>query len=183
MSVNTPNVKFDDREVMMMFKRLTGPELKKAELAALRSSANILKKRTDLNFKDTKIGLSIRRKEKITRKNGKKINRIRRIATVKVLKKESAAIVHIMSDYRVKWFEKGTKERRTKGYRYRIASNIYRKGNRRYYKKEGAARRTGSIDPRWFFRDAQNQTERQIFDNLDKEISKAIIKIANKKSN
>lgn len=183
MSVNTPNVKFDDREVMMMFKRLTGPELKKAELAALRSSANILKKRTDLNFKDTKIGLSIKRRTVrfVSKKTGKERKKILRIATVRISSKKMEAKVHIMSDYRVKWFEMGTVERYT---HTRRATVIDGRGDKRVLKfKTIRSKYVGKVKARWFFRDAQNQTERQIFDNLDKEISKAIIKIANKKSN
>ena len=181
MGGNSLYMKVDDRQVIMMFNRLTGPEAKKAELIALRNSGNILKKKTDENFKSTGINMELRRKEQITKKNGKTVNKIRRIATVKVIKKDMIVKVHIMSDFRVKFFEKGTKKRHTKGYRYRNEEHVYRKGRRKYYKKDGKGRNTGSIKPRWFFRDAQSQTERKIFDNMDKELSKAIVKIANKK--
>lgn len=182
MGVNTPYLKFDDKQIMMMLDNLSGPELKKAGLSALRAGGNILKKRTDENFKRTGIKMDLQRKEKITRKSGKEVTKIRRIATVKVIKKDMIVKVHIMSDFRVKFFEKGTKKRFTKGYRYRNEKHAYWKGKRKYYRKEGRGRYTGSIEPEWFFRDAQMQTERRIFDNIDKELSKAIVKIANKKN-
>lgn len=175
----------DSRQILAMFDSLEGPELKKAELMALRSSANILKKKTDENFKKTGVNLTLRRKETVTRKSGKKVNKIRRIATVRVKKKDMLALVHILSDFRVHWFETGTNERRTQGYSYRTERNKVKRGVGRwgfFYQRKGRGRSTGAIEPHWFFREAQNQTERQIFDNIKNELSKAIIKIANKKN-
>ena len=175
----------DSRQILAMFDRLEGPELKKAELMTLRSSANILKKKTDQNFKQIGINLTLRRRETITRKNGKKVTKIRRIATVRVKNKDIQALVHILSDFRVHWFETGTNERHTKGYSYRTENNKIRRRVGRwgfFYQRKGRGRSTGSIEPHWFFREAQYQTERQIFDNIKNELSKAIIKIANNKN-
>lgn len=143
----------------------------------------ILKKKTDENFQNTSVGknMAIYRKTTVTKKSGKKVNKIRRIATVKVLKKDMIVKVHILSDYRVKWFETGTKRRHTEGYMYRNKKFEYFKGLRKYYKRKGRGRDTGSIKPEWFFRDAQRQTERPIFDNMEKLVTRAIIRIARKK--
>lgn len=179
------NFKVDSREVMAMFNKLEGLELKKAELLALRNSANILKRKTDDNFRKTGINLALRRKDTVTRKSGKQKTKIRRIATVKVVRKDMIAKVHILSDYRVKWFETGTNERHTQGYSYRTEKNKVRRRVGRwgfFYQRKGRGRSTGAIKPHWFFRLAQSQTERQIFDNMENELSRAIIKIANKKN-
>lgn len=174
----------DDKEVIAMLDRLNGPEVKKAAIEALRKGGNVLKKQTDANFKATGIRMKTRNKVTIKKKDGKKKTKIRRIATVKVIKKDLMVKVHIMSDYRVKWFEKGTTERHTKGYSYRNNSNKVRKKVGRWgfvYNRKGKGRRTGRIGAKWFFRDAQSQTESKIFNDINKYLSSAIVKIANKK--
>lgn len=154
-------VEFDDKQVLMMLNNLTGKEIKKAAVSTLRKAGNILARKTVQNFKATGIGLATVRKETIKKRNGKTKLVTRRIASVRVDRKKLSAKVHIMDDYRVKWFEKGTRER---------------KWIRPPFKE------SGKIEPQWFFRDAQNQTESKIFSTIDKELSKQIIKIANKKT-
>lgn len=170
-------VTFDARQVVKMLDRLNGVEMKNAAVSALRKGANILAKKTTSNFR-SKIKINAKRTEIIKRGNGKNIKKIRRIATVKVDKKKLAAKVHIMSDFRLKFFEMGTKERRTKGYRI---TGAYYKGRRKYLRRKGKGRRTGRIKPGWYFRSAMNETEHAVFASIESNLSKAILRIANKK--
>lgn len=171
----------DDKAVMMALKELDGPETKKAALATLRKGANILKRKTD-ELGEKAVHISRYRKETITTRKGQKRTKIRRISTVKVSRRALQAIVHIMSDYRVKWFETGTEERRTKGYGYRNESQRYRKGNRFFFRRKGKGRPTGKIGPTWFFRKAQSLTENQVFNYVKSNLSKEILRIWNKKN-
>lgn len=178
------SLQVDGKQVFDMLDSLSGPDLKKAQLMALRNSANILRRQTDQNFKKTGIGMDLRRKQTIKRKDGKEVTKIRRIATVKVVRKDMIAKVHILSDYRVKWFEMGTKVRHTKGYKYRTDENKRYKKVGRWgfvFERTGKGRRTGHINSYGFFKQAQEQTERKIFENIKRETTKAIQKIANKK--
>ena len=69
---------------------------------------------------------------------------------------DSYGKVHIMKEFRLKFFEKGTKLRKTdKGYK------------------------RGSIKPKWFFSNAMNQRSREAASSLDENISKSIIKAFN----
>lgn len=75
-------------------------------------------------------------------------------------------IVSIMGDYRVKFFEKGTKERYTK------SSKIHRTGVY-LVKRHGKGRYTGRIQAEYFFRQARNNTEpifRAINQSIDKQL-------------
>ena len=62
------SIQADGKEILDMLDRLSGPEMKKVELMALRSSANILKKKTDENFLKTGLNIPMYKKETITRK-------------------------------------------------------------------------------------------------------------------
>ena len=69
---------------------------------------------------------------------------------------DSFGKVHIMKEFRLKWFEKGTNIRRT------------RKGNNR-----------GSITPKWFFRSAVDQKSSEAESTLDDNIRESIMKAWN----
>ncbi len=172
------SVAFDSRQFDAMMESLTGPELKKAALRTLRSSANILKKETERQFR-SKVNINgIRIKYK--NKKGKEVTKWKRIATVKVDPKELSAKVHILADFRAKFFEMGTKERRTKGHkvtgRYRL-----RPGGRVYKRRKGKGGARGRITAGWHFRKAQQLTEGPIFENIDKLMSKELIRISKKR--
>ena len=71
---------------------------------------------------------------------------------------DSYGKVHIMKEFRLKWFEKGTSIRKT------------RKGYNR-----------GSIKPKWFFANAVSQMSKQAAESLDENIRNSIIKAFNNK--
>lgn len=79
----------------------------------------------------------------------------------------NTAIVSIMRDFRLKWFEKGTDHRWTGG----------RKKDGRYAGQTQASNYRGAIRPIHFFREARNQEtkiETAIFESLDKTINKIL---------
>ncbi len=171
-------VTFDSRQFDAMVKNLTGPEMKKAILGTLRSGANILKKETEKQFHE-RVNLDGLR-VKYTNRKGREVTKWNRLATVRVDRKEPSAKVHIMADFRTKFFEMGTKNRRTKGHRnvgyYRLSL-----GGRLYRKRSGKGGDRGRIKPGWHFRKAQQLTERKIFESIDRQLSRRIINISKKK--
>lgn len=178
-------VTFDGRQFDAMVKNLTGPEMKKAILGTLRSGANILRKETENQFHE-RVNLDGQRlrldglKRKYTNKRGKEVTKWKRLATVSVDRKEPSAKVHIMADFRTKFFEMGTKNRRTKGHKnvgyYRLSL-----GGRLYRKRSGKGGDRGRITAGWHFRKAQQLTERKIFESIDRQLSRRIIRISKKK--
>lgn len=165
-------VTFNAAEFHSMINRLTGPEMKKVMVSTLRSSSNILKKETESQF-HSRVALN-GFKVSYTR-NGKKRTKNKRLVTIIIDKKNLSAKVHIMGDFRAKFFELGTKERYTKGHKI---SGAYRKGARKYLKRTGKPGRRGKIQAGHHFRTAQEVTKVKIFSEMDQRISKAIFKIA-----
>jgi len=82
-----------------------------------------------------------------------------------VWKSGQGAKVNIMRDFRLKFFEMGTSQRST--------------GNKTTKRK---AHNTGRITKRPFFATAKQQTEKQIFDDMDKTISHNILKVWGKQN-
>lgn len=82
------------------------------------------------------------------------------------------ASVSIMNDYRMKFFEKGTKDRQTKG--HKVTGYI----DAHHLKREGKGHYTGKITATNFFRSArdnsQTQVEKAMMDSLNKSIQNAI---------
>jgi hypothetical protein len=173
MSSTEATIKVDATQVNALFKALTGKQQNQAIMGALRSSARILQKETESQFKKevNLNGYTVRRKTK----SGKEKLKWKRIATVKVNNKEQSAMVHIMADFRAKFFEMGTKDRRTKGHRI---TGEFVVGKRIYRKRSGKGGYRGKIKAGHFFRKAQELTEGKIFQNMDNEMTKSIIRIA-----
>ena len=87
--------------------------------------------------------------------------------------------VHIMKSPLARIFEKGTKPRHTlvrkKLYTY---STYDGKGNRlRITKGKGKGRYTGYIMPIYFFRDARNSKEKEIYEMFNREVLSELQKI------
>ena len=145
------------------------PAVAKKCRAAIRKGLNILARKTTQNFKAKRHGFTERRIKWTTRK-GKEREKILRVATVKADRKDkNVQMVHIMSDFRVKFFEMGTRERRTKG--RKIVGKIYI-GRRKWLARTGKGRDTGRIKPEWNFRKAQWQTEGKVNGTINKEMDK-----------
>ena len=156
----------DTSEVMGLFADLMGKEQEKATRDGLRKGANILRRATRRNLQ-SKIHGSIRKKW--IGRDGKQYKSMSEGVVVNA-KSAQEVRVHIMGEFRLKWFELGTESR----------SRKFWSAKRGIRFKDAEAGRTGKITGIHFFREAQQQTERQIFSNLDSYISQSIDKIARK---
>lgn len=117
-------VKVDISEYNRMVDRLTGKEMDKAMISAVRSGGQIIRKRTIQNFGS---GTAFKAFNVYKDRNGstKRLPLVR----LNVNKKTKDAVVDILGDFRAKFFELGTKRRFTKGHR---VTGMKRKGARLY---------------------------------------------------
>ena len=144
------SVTVDAKQVIQMFRDLDHREQKKVYKTALRKAAGILIKETRSNLRNIVKG-------KITNKKKDYKRTLSTGIRSSVDREGTQASVHIMGEYRLKWFEKGTNLRRTnKGY------------NR------------GAMKAHYFFRDAQRSTEKEVFSSIERLITDSIIRINNK---
>ena len=160
------NVQIDASEVLAMLGNLSGKQMNQARKMALRKSAKILQKATRRELHGVAKGTNKKHKNKRTGSIWKTMD-----SGVKatIFKNGDEAHVNIMGEFRLKFFELGTKARFTKGKRKGLFSR-------------GKPAHRGSISAKHFFRKAQQKTERQIFDNMNNELSNSIKKINEKYS-
>lgn len=176
--MNSSYANLDSHQFDAMVKGLTGQEMKKVINGALKTGGNILKKETDKQFKE-KIAIGDARVKRIG-KGGKVTTKWRRLATVTIDKRTPAAKVHIMGDFRAKFFELGTKKRYTKGHK-NTGYHRRRPGGRWYRSRSGKGGCRGSIIAGHFFLKAQQITERKIFDGIEVVIKKYTIKVVRRR--
>lgn len=159
-----------------MVKSLTGSDMRKAQISAIRRNANIIKRRAYLNFSQLRTK-SRRGSGRLSDSvyQGKRL----RTVTVKVAKKTSqpTVFVHIMGDFRAKFFEGGTKERSTLG---RKVVGYTSSGRRSYKKRTGKGRRTGRIQQGRYFQRAIRSSISEIERNMEQDIISAMAKAASK---
>ena len=151
-------VKVDDREVIKALSRLSFKQMNKAYKEGMKKALDPILKQTKINLRNS----GIRNVNKpYTGKNGKKYPSMLQGVKTSVYigdTEDSYGKVHIMKEFRLKWFEKGTSIRKT------------RKGYNR-----------GSIKPKWFFANAVSQMSKQAAESLDENIRNSIIKAFNNK--
>ncbi len=159
-----------DREVRKMLEAVASPKTSRKLLSAMRKGLNIISKDTTIRFQTNRRGFS---GKKVTRrtKNGKEKERILKVAKVVTDNKRGTAKVHIMDDYRVKWFETGTKERKTKG---RKITGGFWKGKRKLLRRQGSGHSTGKIRPEWFFRRAVRAKGQESEQKIGREIKRVL---------
>ena len=134
----------DDTQVQNLLNQLSEENRRKVLFNAIKKGAQVLQRNTINNLK-VALGTGANSSGKL----GKPITQGVKLTTEKSYNEVK---VHIMGDFRLKFFEKGTKERLT---------------------KKGASR--GSIRPLYFFRTArQNESEidSAIFRSLDEQLNK-----------
>lgn len=159
-----------------MLNQLKGEDVNRAVRKALHESAGIL-------VKETKEQLSKHIAIQGERKNrrGKALYTQRNYGVrVKEDLAHSWVKIHILGDFRLKFFEKGTKERHTKNRHILRGVYTWEKSGRKHSLREGKGRRTGSIAARWFFKTAQALTEHKIFSEMKERVAKAIERVAKK---
>lgn len=157
MSKKSVDIKVDDKELQKALSSLDSRNHRDAVRKALVKGANIAKKEAKKNLKH--ILNPIRKKSKY--KNGQDKADINKGILIGSKGKDpfkDGVSLHLMGDFRLKFFELGTDERSTK------------KGYNR-----GSQKRTP------FFKPALNSCEEQVFETISKEIDNQIIKKANRK--
>ena len=151
-------INVDDKEVIQALSRLSFRQMNKAYREGMKKSLDPILKQTKINLR--KSGIKNVNKPYIG-KNGKKYpSMIQGVKTSVYVgdTEDSYGKVHIMKEFRLKWFEKGTQLRKTS------------KGWNR-----------GSIKPKWFFASAVSQRSKEAVSNLDENIRNSIIKAFNNK--
>lgn len=162
------NLEIDIKQVTSMFAELTGRQQRQVYRSALRKGASILSNESKKLLRRS-IGKAANHKNWW---NGKTL-----VSGIKANADRNGeqAKVHIMGDFRLKFFEMGTRARRTTGH-----NNASVRGKTPIRRQKVAANR-GSIIAYHFFRTAKANKEKEIFSNMDNFISQSIQRIANKK--
>lgn len=152
------NISTDTRKVLEMFSNLSSKKQTKAFKDALRKGSQILVKETRTQLKAAGIkGITKRHPEwkNTSLSSGIKYSLRKR--------SDNEATIHIMGDFRLKFFELGT-------------------ASRHYIKKVGGGKvhNTGSIRGANFFSKAKSAKEKEIFSSMNRLLSESIQKIAKK---
>lgn len=143
----------DTKQFKIILDRLTPKEYKTAFRKSIREALNILRKKAIANLKG--VTTKIDKKDQYN-------NTLRKGIQLKVYPEDLEGIVHIMGNFKLKWFQNGTVDRYAKRYR---GKPMKRK------------RFTGKIEASKFFTNAKSQTESAVFNKLNERIQQNIIKI------
>ena len=154
----------DNRQVLEMFSRLSNKKMKKVHMQALRKAAKVIQKEAKIELRKATAAY---RSNKSNLKNGwhlKKKNdgtisakSLQDGIRVSVSKDAGSSKVHILGDFRLKWFEKGTNNRQT---------------------KKGYSR--GAMKSTHFFKIARQNKEQEAENELQKFITESILRVAKK---
>lgn len=147
------NIEVDSRNVLKMFAELTSKKQKKVHRIALAKALSILVKEARSTLKGV-IRKSIYSKSKKTGKS------LASGIKYKINKDATEGKAHILGDFRLKFFELGTKER---------------------YRKNGG--KTGTIKASYFFRTARQNKEALISSSMNNIISESIKRVNGKFKN
>lgn len=143
----------DTKQFKIILDRLTPKEYKTAFRKSIREALNILRKKAIANLKG--VTTKIDKKDQYN-------NTLRKGIQLKVYPEDLEGIVHIMGNFKLKWFQNGTVDRYAKRYR---GKPMKRK------------RFTGKIEASKFFTNAKSETESAVFNKLNERIQQNIIKI------
>lgn len=147
-------IRVDDKEVILALSRLSFKQMNKAYRTAMKKSLDPILKQTKANLRSS--GIKHVTKPYVSKKTGKRYpSMVQGVRTSVYIgnTEDSYGKVHIMKEFRLKFFEMGTSIRQT------------RKGYNR-----------GSITPKWFFRQAVDQKSREAEQTLDDNIRESIMK-------
>lgn len=157
-----PKVQFTlkgDKELMQILKNMDYKDMQRAYKKALQESMKPLQNEAKKQLR--RAGIKNVNKPYVSKKTGKTYKSMLQgiMTSVDVRDPEdNYAKVHIMGEFRLKWFEKGTSLRKT-----------YNKGGR------------GRIHPRWFFKDAVEKKSKECRESLEENIKKSIQKVWEKR--
>ena len=147
------NIEVDSRNVLKMFAELSNKNQKKVHRIALAKALSILVKEARSTLKGV-IRKSIYSKSKKTGRS------LASGIKYRINKEATEGKAHILGDFRLKFFELGTKER---------------------YRKRGG--KTGSIKASYFFRIARQNNEAVISSSMNNIISESIKRVNGKFKN
>ncbi len=160
-------IEVDVKEVLGLFAELNGKQQKLVYRNALRQAANTL-------VKETKNQLKLKLGRKANSRNWWNGKALSSGIKTNADKEGKQAKVHIMGDFRLKFFEMGTDTRYTTG---RNRATV--RGKTPIRRQSKAADR-GKITSIQFFKTAKMNKEKEIFDSLDKLISGSIQRVYNR---
>ena len=167
-------VKIDDRQIQVLLKTLDGKKVRQVYRNSIKKAVRPLAKTTEQRYS---VLLS---REKLD--TGSRIWKSKNIVKLLSRTKDGVIVVkvHIMQDYKAKWFEMGTAKRYTKGYRN---VGYYKRnpfGKRRYIDRKGKPGYRGYIHPSWIFTTEQQKQQNAIMKGIDKYINEGVTKLVNK---
>jgi hypothetical protein len=151
-------IKVNDKDIIKALSNLSFKQMNKAYRNGMKKSLDPILKQTKVNLRNS--GIKNVNKPYIG-KNGKRyISMMQGVKTSVYVGKteDSFGKVHIMKEFRLKWFEMGTSLRKTS------------KGWNR-----------GRIEPKWFFASAVRLRSKETEQKLDENIRESILKAWEKK--
>ena len=161
MMMNNVQITTNSDFFVRVFDKLTSKNQNKVFTNSLRKGVGTLTKQARKNLRKV-----VKNSTKVTIKGAFKGQKLSNGFRVKIWKKKQGATVHILKDARLKWIELGNKKERTTKKTRKIKPHS-----------------TGQMKPTYFFRDARNETEPQVFSNMQKIIMDEIIKQWKKQTN
>lgn len=164
------NVEIDSKEVLNLFSNLSSKKQYSVYRKALTEGAKMLQSEGKRQLR-AKIGRAASHRNWW---NGKSLQTGIKVSPQRDVEKDGVK-VHIMGDFRLKFFEMGTSGRHTTGNHSGAV-----KGHTPSYRIK-KPHSTGSIRRTDFFAKAQSAKEKEIFDTMDSLILKNIEKVASKK--
>ena len=176
------SVTFDPKQFEDACNRLTGPEMKNAIRSTLATSGRILVKEAEKQFaNNTKSegGPGLNTKSFSYRYAGSIERKKARLVTLKISKRSNVATIHILANYKAKFFEVGTKGRWTKG--HKISRRVRLLGKTRIL-RTGKRGYRGSIQATHSFKIAQEVARDAIFNDMDKRMKNSIQRIWRKRN-
>lgn len=142
-------------------------ERKQVFRTATKNALNIVKKQALLNLR------SVIKPTKINQKD-KWGNSFRNGITIKVKKNNKEGVIHIMKNFKMKFFQLGTKARYTKTWKGKPLKK------KRYTGGIGLSRKDGGATKLHFFTDAIKAKKSEVFASIDKLLTQSIVRINNK---
>lgn len=161
------DLELDATDVLSMYSEFDLKKRKQVYRTATRNALNIVKKQTLQNLKGVINPSMINKKDKWG-------NSFRNGITIKIYKSGKGGVIHIMKNFKMKFFELGTEKR------YRKVKGLSKV--RKFFRKDAKGGYTGQIKKYSFFSKAKEQKESEVFNSINRLISTSIKKINDKYS-
>ena len=165
------DVRIDAERVLYMFASLDSRRQAQAYRQALRRTANVIVREAKKNFRRV-----VKNPNSPNRWNGRPFSSGIRYS---VSRDAMSVKAHIMGDFRLKFFELGTKDRfrrtskKKTGNVYESGYRLYRTGN----KRSTGRIPTGRIRATYFFKSARDAKEREASANMEWTLAESIRKV------